>query len=55
MLKTIFAQATKAEADIQWAVVASALRDKQPKLGDLMDAARDDVLAYMDFPRGHWP
>ena len=34
--------------------VADALREKQPKLGSLMDASRDDVLAYMDFPREHW-
>jgi hypothetical protein len=39
----------------QWEVVADALREKQPKLGALMDASRDDVLAYMSFPREHWP
>jgi transposase-like protein len=45
----------KREAIAQWDVVADALRDKQPKLGALMDASREDVLAYMDFPREHWP
>jgi transposase-like protein len=55
MLRTIFAQETGAEAVAQWDVVADALRDKQPKLGALMDASREDVLAYMDFPREHWP
>ena len=55
MLKTIFAQETKAEAMAQWNVVADALREKQPKLAALMDAAREDVLAYMDFPKDHWP
>jgi putative transposase len=54
MLKTIFAQETKAEAEKQWDIVADALREKQPKLGALMDASRDDVLAYMSFPREHW-
>ncbi len=54
MLKTIFAQDTKAEAEKQWDIVADALREKQPKLGALMDASRDDVLAYMSFPRKHW-
>ena len=54
MLKTIFAQETKAEAEAQWEIVADALREKQPKLGALMDASRDDVLAYMSFPREHW-
>jgi transposase-like protein len=55
MLKTIFAQETKTEAEAQWAIVADALREKQPKLGALMDSSRDDVLAYMTFPREHWP
>jgi transposase-like protein len=54
MLKTIFAQETKVDAEQQWGVVADALREKQPKLGALMDASRDDVLAYMSFPREHW-
>jgi putative transposase len=54
MLKTIFAQETKAEAEAQWEIVADALREKQPRLGALMDASRDDVLAYMSFPREHW-
>ncbi len=55
MLKTIFAQETKADAEAQWDAVADALREKRPKLGALMDASREDVLAYMDFPREHWP
>ena len=55
MLKTIFAQETKAEATVQWNVVADALREKQSKLSAMMDASREDVLAYMDFPKDHWP
>jgi putative transposase len=55
MLRTIFAQETRADAIAQWNVVADALREKQPRLGALMDASREDVLAYMDFPREHWP
>jgi putative transposase len=55
MLKTIFAQESKAEAVAQWDVVADALRERQPKLAALMDTSREDVLAYMDFPREHWP
>ena len=54
MLKTIFAQESKAEAQAQWDTVADALREKQDKLGTFMDASRDDVLAYMDFPHEHW-
>jgi len=54
MLKTIFAQESKAEAEAQWDAVADALRQKNEKLGAMMDASRDDVLAYMDFPKEHW-
>ena len=54
MLKTIFGQETKAEAETQWDAVADALREKNDRLGAMMDASRDDVLAYMDFPREHW-
>jgi transposase-like protein len=55
MLKTIFAQDTAEAAHAQWRQVADALRERFPKLGDLMDGARDDVLAYMTFPREHSP
>jgi putative transposase len=55
MLKTIFAQENKAAAEQQWDEVADALRAKHAKIGELMDAAREDVLAYMSFPREHWP
>ena len=55
MLKTIFAQETAADARAQWNTVADALRERTPKLAALMDEARDDVLAYTDFPREHWP
>lgn len=52
MLKTIFAQETQGEAEAQVAVVADALREKQPKLGAMLDASREDVLAYVSFPSG---
>jgi putative transposase len=55
MLKTIFAQDTAEAAHAQWRQVADALRERFPKLGELMDGARDDVLAYRTFPREHWP
>jgi transposase-like protein len=60
ILKTIFAQETKAEAVAQWNTVADAIREKQPvgrirPTSAMMDASREDVLAYMDFPKEHWP
>ncbi len=54
MLKTIFAQETAEAAHAQWKQVADALRERFPKLAELMDGSRDDVLAYMAFPREHW-
>jgi putative transposase len=54
MIRTIFAQETKAEAFAQWDKVADALRDKHDRLGALMDAAREDVLTYVDYPKEHW-
>jgi putative transposase len=54
MVRTIFAQETKAEAFAQWDKVADALRDRHAKLGGLMDASREDVLTYMDYPKEHW-
>ena len=53
MLKTIFAQETRAEAEARREIVADALREKQPKLGALMDSSRDEVVACMSFPREH--
>jgi transposase-like protein len=55
MLKTIFAQDTAEAAREQWASVADALRERCPKLVELMDRSREEVLVYMSFPREHWP
>jgi len=54
LLKTIFAQDTAEAAHAQWKQVADTLRERFGKLADLMDGSRDDVLAYMAFPREHW-
>jgi len=55
MLRTIFAQDSAEAAHAQWRQVADALRERFPRLAELMDGAREDVLAYMTFPREHWP
>ena len=47
ILKTIFSQETKTDAETQWEAVADALREKQPKLGALMDTSRDVARRYM--------
>ncbi len=54
LLKTIFAQDTAEAAHAQWRQVADTLRERFPKLADLMDGSREDVLVYMTFPREHW-
>src|SRR4051812_40331883 len=45
MLKTIFAQDSAEAAHAQWRQVADALRERFPRLAELMDSAREDVLA----------
>jgi transposase-like protein len=55
MIKTIFAQESAQDARAQWNSVADALRGRVPRLAELMDEARDDVLAYTAFPKEHWP
>src|SRR4051794_20530781 len=55
MIRTIFAQDTRAEAFAQWDKVAGALRAKHDRLGAPVDASREDVLAYMGYPRSTGP
>jgi transposase-like protein len=55
MIRTIFAQETSADAHAQWKTIADALRERAPRLAELMDEAREDVLAYTAFPKEHWP
>ena len=50
---TAYAQEDAAAAHAQWRSVADQLRPKVPRLAALMDAAEEDVLAYMDFPAAH--
>ena len=54
LLRTIFAQDTAEAAHAHWKQVADTLRERFSKLAELMDGSRDDVLAYMTFPREHW-
>lgn len=54
-IDTAFAQPDAASAKAQWRQVADQMRPKLPKLAAIMDEAEDDVLAYMTFPKAHWP
>ncbi len=53
LINTIFAQETAEAAHAQWRVVCDQLRERFPKLADMMEGAEHDVLAFMDFPREH--
>jgi putative transposase len=54
MRKTIFAQESAEAAHEQWHHVADALRERYEKLAIMMDGSREEVLAYMAFPKEHW-
>jgi putative transposase len=54
-IRTAFTQETQEAARAEWRAVADRLRERFPKLGELMDAAEDDVLAHLAFPKEHWP
>ena len=54
-IRTAFTQETLEAARAEWRAVADRLRDRFPKLGELMDSAEDDVLAHLAFPKEHWP
>jgi transposase-like protein len=53
-IRTVFAQPDPTSAHEQWRRVADGFRVPYPKLADLMDDAETEVLAYLDFPSGHW-
>ena len=53
-IRTAFAQETEKEAHTEWNAVADRLRERFSRVSELMDEARDDVLAYMSFHKSHW-
>lgn len=52
-IRQVFLQPDQEAATQTWRHVADQLRARWPKLGDCMDAAEHDVLAYMTFPEQH--
>jgi len=54
-VRTVFTQQDRAAASEAWRHVADQLRQRFPKLAAVMDEAEHEVLAFMDFPRAHWP
>ena len=54
-IRTAFAQETQEAARAEWRAVTDRLRERFPKLAELMERAEHEVLAYMGFPKEHWP
>lgn len=55
VIRTAFVQENQREARQQWRETADKLRERFAKVAELMDSAEDDVLAFMSFPKEHWP
>jgi transposase-like protein len=55
MLKTILAQESAEAARERWTSVADALRERFPRLVELMDRSREEVLVNMGLSREQWP
>ena len=55
MIRTAFCQEGQASARAFWRETSDRLREAMPKVSELMNNAEDDVLAFMDFPKEHWP
>jgi putative transposase len=53
LINTAFAQDDLKTAAAQWDSVVDQLRPKLPKLADMMETSREDVLAFMTFPKAH--
>lgn len=53
-VRTIFAQPDREAAGQQLRYVAETAAPHWPQAAQLLLAAEEDVLAYMDFPKAHW-
>ena len=53
-VRSIFEQADREEVYAQHARVTEQLSERFPQAAALLEDARDDILAFAAFPRGHW-
>jgi putative transposase len=53
-LRTVFVHPDPAEMSAAWDRTADMFARQFPKVKDLMDAAKPDVLAFAAFPADHW-
>jgi len=54
IIRTIFAQPDAAHVSTQFDEVARMLTRSHPKVSDMLEAAREDLLAFTAFPVAHW-
>lgn len=54
LVRTIFAQPDSAHVATQFAEVTRMLVRSHPPAAALLEDAREDVLAFTDFPVAHW-
>ena len=54
LFRTIFAQPDRAAVFAAWEEVRDQLVRRYPKMGELMDTAKVEVLAFAAFPRARW-
>lgn len=53
-IRTVFVQPDPVAARHTWRTVADSFRARFPRVAQMMDAAEDEVLAYLSFPLEHW-
>ncbi len=54
-IRQVFAAEDGAEARARLASVVAGLEGAAPKVALLLEAAEEELLAFMSFPREHWP
>jgi len=54
-IRQVFAAEEGAEARVRLAGVVAGLETAAPKVALLLEAAEEELLAFMSFPREHWP
>ena len=54
-IATVLNPRDQREASRQWREVADGLRERFSKASACLDSAEEDVLAFMAFPKEHWP
>lgn len=54
VFRTVFAQPDAEAVAATWDHVRDELTARFPKIGELMDEAKTEVLAFTAFPRAHW-